>query len=127
MKICKKCRRDEDHEDVATYHVASFQPLRVMHHDCDDEPIAILDLCPCCFEDMFMNWNSLSNPPTETGWYAVLWMYESPEGLSDDGLFWNGETWSKDLPVGSWAGPFATQDLASDWAEQNNPDNYGLV
>lgn len=36
-------------------------------------------------------------PPTEPGWYAVLWCYEPNEGFFPDGAYWDGERWLSDV------------------------------
>ncbi|MBK8184835.1 MAG: hypothetical protein IPK63_18910 [Candidatus Competibacteraceae bacterium] len=69
-----------------------------------------------------MKWNRDDPTPSDAGWYATLHCWDPSEGFFPGADYWDGETWSDDLPIREWAGPFETEDYADKWAWDNDPD-----
>lgn len=60
--------------------------------------------------------------PLAPGWYAVLLLLDGAEGVMPSAAFWSGKSWARGIPIGEHAGPFESQELASAWAYDNDPE-----
>lgn len=67
-------------------------------------------------------WNYDDNIPPSTGWYAVIYSWDSDEGIFTGTNFWLGKEWENMLPIFGWQGPFTTRDIALEWAKQHDPE-----
>lgn len=61
-----------------------------------------------------------NDDPTETGWYAIEYCWDSEEGSFCGTSYWNMKEWDSSLPVTRFAGPFEDENSADIWVEQND-------
>lgn len=79
--------------------------------------------------DRLSAWLDASDkPPTEPGWYAVLWCFDPDEGYFPAGFYWDGERWYDGekvrVPPVAMRSPqsFAEEEDATDWAREHDPE-----
>jgi len=67
---------------------------------------------------------SWQDKPQQEGWYATLFSWEVEEGIFSGASYWNGTRWDSNEPIFECAGPFESNNIAGEWAYENNPENY---
>ena len=74
------------------------------------------------------NWvDAFDNSPGVDGWYAVLYCWDSHEGVHVGADYWVGYAWGENLPVTSFYGPFESREAADKYAWENDPDRLWLL
>lgn len=64
--------------------------------------------------------------PVEVGWYATLTCWEPLEGRFPGATYWDGTGWKtrrKSAIVAFSSEPLESEELARQWAEDNDPDD----
>lgn len=67
--------------------------------------------------DVPTDWDWDHDNPTEVGWHAIVYMWDPEEGSFFGTAQWDGSKWLSNYPITGFAGPFPTQQEASDWAD----------
>jgi hypothetical protein len=57
--------------------------------------------------------------PGDVGWYAISYCWDIQEGIISGAAHWDGEKWSRELPIGHYFGVFADEEAAEKWAYDN--------
>ncbi len=60
--------------------------------------------------------------PPSAGWYAVLYGWDTNEGVFTDASYWNGSAWDSDFPLLGFNGPHPDAPAAKKWADEHNPE-----
>lgn len=78
-------------------------------------------------KDIFDHWDYDSKEPDKKGVYAVLFCWETSEGIFNGSAMWDGQEWSESWPISAFSiEPFEDSKDAEDWAKRNNPENIGI-
>jgi hypothetical protein len=75
-----------------------------------------------------------SDKPAALGWHATLYGWED-DGTWPGAFRWDGSRWQDDVwrwpgdgpPVIAYAGPFADEQSATDWATAHDPEAPGSI
>lgn len=60
--------------------------------------------------------------PSNPGWYAVLVCYETHEGASPMGAWWDGDKWHQEEVI-AFGGARLTKQAAEELAYKHDPDD----